>query len=330
MEQNLATKLVEFFNIGLDDGSKQTPKSIADFVATDPAREESLSLNHVSMICGRLEHRGYLIQGQAELQGWPVLNRTYFTMSYDPARASYGEYEYAAWGFPAIAQRLGPSVMPVIVEKQDESDDVGTGFLIGNSSTFVTARHVVESMNSVRILSPSGSELRILSAKVPKDPRIDLAVLLVDPHATIGLLPLRCAKPNLLDDVLCIGYPPIPGFESVQISDVSEINSFVRSSSGRVVGVGKSYLDSQDYFMMNARVKGGNSGGPILNNTGHVVGVLSNVSLDSTERDKIDSLGYGLGVPYQAFMGLLSGGNELCLESLPLKEAHNGGFRTRA
>jgi serine protease Do len=74
-------------------------------------------------------------------------------------------------------------------------------------------------------------------------------------NAMDGLPYLRFETPKILDEVLCMGYPPIPGFEAVQISDTASINSRLRVSGGRVVAQTESYLAGQEYLLINAKVK---------------------------------------------------------------------------
>lgn len=66
-----------------------------------------------------------------------------------------------------------------------------------------------------------------------------------------------------------------------------------------------SYLDRQDFILFNARVKGGNSGGPILNKYGCVAGMLVQIPISSVDSSKIDVLGYGIAVPAESVLAAL-------------------------
>jgi serine protease Do len=63
-------------------------------------------------------------------------------------------------------------------------------------------------------------------------------------------------------------------------------------------------MDSQDYLLISARVKGGSSGGPVLNKKGEVVGLIANAP--STDSSEIDALGFGIAVPSPAILQFLS------------------------
>jgi len=78
-------------------------------------------------------------------------------------------------------------------------------------------------------------------------------------------------------------------------------------------------LDSQDFLLFNARVKGGNSGGPIINKHGLVTGMLVQIPISSEDSSKIDNLGYGIAVTGQSLLDALSffeNGRELRLTNL--------------
>jgi len=145
-----------------------------------------------------------------------------------------------------------------------------------------------------------------------------------------GLPYFRCSESGPLEEVLCLGFPPIPGFRETLISDVATVNAEIKSSTGRVVTYGTSYLDRQRYFLINARVKGGNSGGPIVNRQGYVVGILVQTPMNPEDLTQLDSLGYGVATPKEEWINLLGdgrakvhGGVEIAVDNL-----ESGGFST--
>ncbi|SPE56650.1 Trypsin family protein (fragment) [Verrucomicrobia bacterium] len=67
---------------------------------------------------------------------------------------------------------------------------------------------------------------------------------------------------------------------------------------------GQATLDRQTYLLISARVKGGNSGGPVINRRGEVVGVVS--ATPSGAGRQFDSLGYGAVIPSTTLRDLLA------------------------
>jgi serine protease Do len=197
---------------------------------------------------------------------------------------------------------------------------------VGNCHNLLTARHVVEHKRKVEIRGINGEPIRLHSLRVPSFGDLDVALMVVEQNAMDGLPYLRFESPRILEEVLCMGYPPIPGFEAVQISDIASINSRVRVSRGRIVAQAESYLETQEYLLIKAKVKGGNSGGPLINKRGYTVGILVVAPLNAEDTTSIDELGYGIAVPEEAFRSLLN--QPSLLTDLPFTNFSGGGFST--
>lgn len=90
-----------------------------------------------------------------------------------------------------------------------------------------------------------------------------------------------------------MGYPPVPGFDTFLVAETARI-SYLKSSVGQIVGKQESYLDKHNYFLINARVKGGSSGCPVIGRDGKVRGV---VVQQGQNEGTLDILGYGIALP---------------------------------
>lgn len=323
----LATEIIRFFHIDHSDGAKpQSVRTIDEFSKIKPEWEKTLDLQLVFRICSQLEHYGYLVEARTQ-HPHPILGRAYVAPNFDERRALYGEYEFVGHGFGILREKLGPAVRPVVVTKPDGSEDIGTCFLLGNQVTIFTARHVIEGMQRVEIPDKNGAPIKIQKIIVPKDPKLDVAVIVAE--APLKDIPFfRCSDSGILDEVLCLGFPPIPGFEATLIADIATVNAEVKSSAGRIVANGESYLDQQKYFLINARVKGGNSGGPIVSRQGYVVGILVQTSMSAEDQQSLDSLGYGIATPKSEWIYLLANEAQASKGSLlPFENLPEGGFR---
>lgn len=323
----LAAEIVKFFYIDIDVKGQQV-RTIEDFARSKPGWEETLDLQEVFRMCAHLEHFGYLIAAWVP-HPHPILGRGYVSPSYEERRALYGEYDFVANGFALIRAELGVATRPVVVTTLDGREDIGTSFLLGNQSTLLTARHVVEGMSCIKIPDQSGKPINARAIIVPEDPNLDVAVVVAS-EPLAGLPYFRCSESSPLEEVLCLGFPPIPGFQETLIADVATVNAEVKASAGRLVASSTSYLDRQRYFLINARVKGGNSGGPIVNRQGYVVGILVQTPIHPEDVTQLDSLGYGIATPKEEWIHLLGdgrakphGGVEILIENFA-----NGGFGT--
>lgn len=300
------SEIVKYFNPAKGDSKK----TIQTLLSLNPEWDKTLNLTKLFQYCEKLTAAGILLELSS---GTTLFERCYVAPQFDEAEEKYGTYDFIVNGFEGIIERFSPSVFPVVVEKKDGTYDLGTSFLVGNNHTLFTARHVVENMKSIKVLNSDGSALPIYSIYVSKNDDVDIAVMLISIPENQKITPLKVStEAGILNEILSIGYPPIPGFDTLKIYDVSHVNSFVRLSKGRIVGSGHSYLDSQEFILFNARVKGGNSGGPIINDKGIVVGMLVQIPISSENSTKLDSLGYGIAVTGNSLLAALNYPSDGC------------------
>ncbi|MEY2581113.1 MAG: hypothetical protein QOE09_962 [Ilumatobacteraceae bacterium] len=171
----------------------------------------------------------------------------------------------------AIANDLAPSVVAVqsnLVRDGQRGESVGTGLIVTADGEIVTNAHVVGDAKTVHVRLNGESEPRD-AAVVASDPARDLALLRVD---TTGLSPARFAAPDdirLGDEVLAIGYAlDLDGDPTVTLGIVSSLGRTLSTESGALKGL----------IQTDAAVSSGNSGGPLVNALGGVVGITTLVS----------------------------------------------------
>lgn len=134
----------------------------------------------------------------------------------------------------------------------------GTAFLVNSSGILVTNYHVVNGATRMEIRWPDGKSLRSLSV-LALDPQNDLALLKI-PVSGAEYVPLACnARPEVGTKVFTIGNSLGP-LE----------NTF---SEGLISGIRN--LDGHTVIQISAPISHGNSGGPLLNSLGEVIGVTA-------------------------------------------------------
>jgi len=172
-----------------------------------------------------------------------------------------------------VAERVGPSVAAVQVLGADgKPAGSGSGFLFTADGYLLTNSHVVRAgrpqrPDAARRFQASFSDGRQFLARwVGDDPHTDLALLQVDGLSQGALTPAplgRSAEVRRGEIAVAIGNPL--GFEhTVTAGIVSALGRSMRASTGRLI---------PDVIQTDATLNPGNSGGPLLNARGEVIGV---------------------------------------------------------
>ncbi|MCT7971213.1 S1 family peptidase [Laspinema olomoucense] len=298
IETNIATDLVEFFyfknTTQFENQQGQIfakPKSIHDFFEVFPEHYDKHSLQ-ITAICHQLVSLGLLVKVDSNKKIYSPFNEHFLAPKFSRKEADYGVYNFALTGFPGIYKRFNSAVRPVFVIKSNGDDDTGSGFLV-KKRYFVTAKHCIEKMQKVTIPGWNPQNTPLQSIWVSPESNLDLAILEFKKKPFRGVTGFELHSPQILDEVLTMGYPYIPGFESFLIVETARIAS-LKSSVGQIVGQKESYLGKQNYFLISARVKGGNSGSPVIGRDGKVRGVVVHVLHN---QGKLDELGYGVALP---------------------------------
>lgn len=212
----------------------------------------------------------------------------------------YGAYDFKYRGFVYTRNYFTGSVLPIDGIKANGDRDIGTAFYIGENH-FVTAAHCVKDLLKFNLLNPDGSPIELNEVWFAKDHDVDvfdLAVITV--NGQMGMPAFMMGEPAVLDDVLVMGYPPISGFNAIQTAETATVGAYQKSSTGQVIGADTPYMLQMEFFLINARVKGGNSGGPVINNSGQVIGVVVKLPFDSqsdSNNPRYDLMGYGVCLP---------------------------------
>ena len=202
----------------------------------------------------------------------PMLDqaRTESAQQPNPAQAAY--------------ERIAPSL--VVIE---QGSATGTGFVANADGTILTAHHVVDGAGGIEVSFADGtkSPARILTA----EPERDLATL----------------KPATLPEVVVPATLGAPGPIGSRVHAAGNplgltfsLSSGVISATGRDIDTGRVTL--KDLLQFDAAVNPGNSGGPLLDDNGRVVGVVTALANPSKQPFFV---GIGFAVPISQAGGAL-------------------------
>ncbi len=162
--------------------------------------------------------------------------------------------------------------------QQRRSQSAGSGFVIDPSGLVVTNNHVIGDANEITVIFNSG--LRLKAEVVGKDAKVDLAVLRVKHDKPLPAVKFGDSdKMRIGDPVMAIGNPFGLG---------GSVSSGIVSARNRDIQQGP----YDTYIQTDAAINKGNSGGPLFNMAGEVIGINTAI-LSPTG----GSVGIGFAVP---------------------------------
>jgi 2-alkenal reductase len=191
-------------------------------------------------------------------------------------------------------EKVGPAVVTVVGTIPGQftifgptGDQIvsGTGFFITEQGYIVTNNHVVEGAQEVNIVLSDGTQQK--AAIVGTDIYSDIAVLKTDGNvpAVARLGNSDVLKPG--ESVIAIG-SPLGNFKNT-------VTVGVVSATGRSIDTGSGY-QIEDLIQTDAAINHGNSGGPLVNLAGEVIGVNTLVVRNTGSGDVAEGLGFAIPV----------------------------------
>jgi S1-C subfamily serine protease len=146
---------------------------------------------------------------------------------------------------------------PKIDDNKVVAASSGTGFFVSKTGHIISNHHVIEGCNTVK-LTFKGKEV---SADVlASDKKNDLAILKAELKPS-KVYPISKEDASLLEDIIIAGYPL-----------GKKVSAAIKTSKGSITALA-GYGDNYSEFQTDAALNQGNSGGPIMDQKGNVVGV---------------------------------------------------------
>ncbi len=202
-----------------------------------------------------------------------------------------------------LYKNVAPGVVDIVVNTQSSgfgdqgATAEGSGFVVDTSGNIVTNDHVVTGATAIKVRFQNGKSVK--ATLVGTDPSTDVAVIKVNVPAS-DLHPLTFASSSAVEvgqPVAAIGSPfGLP--ETLTSGIISAVN--------RTITAPNNYSIS-GAIQTDAPINHGNSGGPLLNASGQVIGVNAQIESDSGGND-----GVGFAIPSDAVKSvadtIISGG----------------------
>jgi serine protease Do len=163
-------------------------------------------------------------------------------------------------------------------QRSRRATSLGSGFIISPDGFIVTNNHVIQDADEISVILHD--ETRLEAQVVGRDPKTDLAILKIEPARQLPSVALGDSdKTRVGDWVVAIGNPF--GFGG-------SVTAGIISARSRDIQVGP----YDDFFQTDASINRGNSGGPMFNLDGEVIGINTAIFSPSG-----GSVGIGFAIP---------------------------------
>ncbi len=144
-------------------------------------------------------------------------------------------------------------------QEEFQRQGLGSGFIISEDGYVVTNNHVVEKATDISVILENGDKYE--AKVIGRDPKTDLAVIKFEPKGKLQAVKYGDSENLRIGDwVIAIGNPFGLGYT---------VTAGIVSAKGRSLGLGA----YDDFIQTDASLNPGNSGGPLFNLRGEVVGV---------------------------------------------------------
>ena len=200
----------------------------------------------------------------------------------------------------AVAEKVGPSVVSIVTETQIQSyygttsgEGAGTGIIVSEDGYVMTNNHVIDGATTVSVIDSEGALYDDVEV-IGRDPLNDIAFLKINSTDTFTPAALgNSSSIRVGQQVVAIGNA------LGQYSNT--VTSGIVSGTGRPVTASSGYGDSEsltDLIQTDASINSGNSGGPLVNMSGQVIGINTAIVEDAN--------GIGFSIPINSTKGVLA------------------------
>ena len=196
---------------------------------------------------------------------------------------------------PATSATVYQQILPSLVQieaddpsREAAGGDLGAGVIVNRSGAILTALHVVDGARRVRVAFVDGTTST--AAITSTDRANDIAVLMPQRGPETIVPAVLGGAGQVGDEAYAVGHP-LGYVGSLSSGVISGLNRSIKAESGRRMN---------GLIQFDAAVNPGNSGGPLLNRGGQVIGIVT--SLANPSRD-----GYFIGIGFAVPIGTAGG-----------------------
>lgn len=185
------------------------------------------------------------------------------------------EGKYALKNFKIVSSEVSNSAVSTISNDQMKIVGSGTGFAIDNRGYFVTNYHVIDGAGGIGIcIQKDGEWVSYIGKVIKTDPTNDIAIIKIDDEdfKDFNNIPYSFSyeAEDVAADIFTLGYPRV----DVMGTDVKYTTGVINSRTG--------FHGDPTHYQISAHIDHGNSGGPLFNAKGQIIGITDS-GLDKAE-----------------------------------------------
>jgi S1-C subfamily serine protease len=193
-----------------------------------------------------------------------------------------------------VYQTILPSLVVIHAEHAGSGDTdsgLGTGVVVNDQGAILTARHVIANAKSIKLTFADGTDAT--AQVVSEEPANDIAVLQADrsPEVIVPAVLGSTGGLQVGDEAFVVGHP-LGLVDSLSAGVISGLDRSIPQDDG-------STMDGLIQF--DAAANPGNSGGPLLNRNGQVIGIVTALANPSKQ-------GFFIGIAFAVPIGTAAGG----------------------
>lgn len=185
--------------------------------------------------------------------------------SYTRAINDYGTQSKITW-YKLYPKESASNSSSSSSAHQSGSKWSGTGFFLTKSGYIITNQHVIDGAKTIKVTSVNGNHNATYNAKVEvSDKQNDLAIIkITDSFSAITSIPytFKFSASSIGENCWVLGYP----LTNTMGEDIKLTNGIISSKSGFDGNIAQ--------YQISAPVQPGNSGGPLFDNNGNLIGVV--------------------------------------------------------
>jgi serine protease Do len=225
------------------------------------------------------------------------MDNSYFCLLREEAKTNPFKIElfnkklsFLIYGFKYIYESYRKYVKPV--EYTDFNDDIKIGTCFLYKDGIATAKHCIKGAKKIAIQGFVPNDFLHAKFEIHENDSMDLVYIRFEQPLPDTII--SGAQAEILDEIMTMGYPIIAGFHHFLNTENAIISSRFTASVGQISSEAQDIWIRERLFLITAKIKGGNSGGPIVNKKGEIVGVAVNLSQGE---GAYDEMGYGTVIP---------------------------------